>query len=419
MSRQQKSVNGQHILTREQPFIITDRNSNTQAPSLNEYTNSTHYYPRQNNTNVNNQVPLPPISRQKARHQVEYNTTSNFKLSRSFLIVPLIAFVSVAIFAALCGVIFGILYQPDYNNSGLVKTNNSFALNQGQSTSKNGLIQTTNIVSTKLTNNLPKVCGIQPVKPNLSQLRIIRGNEAIAHSWPWTVSIGFTGPRTTILHACGGSLINKRTIVTATHCVEASSVYALVGSPVANSENYKSVQSMIRIYIGVSKRSTDVNAKTTFQASRILSYPGFDQNSFKNDISIITLDRDVEESNEIGFICLEKVTRTSPGTKVYAVGWGFTSNNWFRASDTLMQVSFPIKSKTTCGLGYIPVYQFCAGDHDKGKDTCNGDSGGPLMTYVNNRFVLTGIVSNGDSACSGKGIYTNVAIYYDWIISNS
>lgn len=41
------------------------------------------------------------------------------------------------------------------------------------------------------------------------------------------------------------------------------------------------------------------------------------------------------------------------------------------------------------------------------------------MTYVNDRFVLTGVVSNGDSACTGKGIYTNVAVYYNWIMTNS
>lgn len=417
MSRQQKSVNGRPIMPQDRPFIIAGRNTNTQIPSLNEYTNSS-YYPRTNN-NVNNQ-PLPPILRQKARHEVEYNTRSNFKFNRSFLIVPLIAFISVAIIAALCGVIFGILYQPNYSyNIGL---NNTASNSDHQHTTKSGFpikTSTLSLISTKQTNNIPKVCGIQPVKPNLSQLRIIRGNEAVAHSWPWTVSIGYTGPRTTILHACGGALINKRTIITATHCVEPSAIYALVGSPVSNSEKYKNVESMIRIYVGVDKRSADINDKTTFRAARILSHPNFDTSSFKNDITLITLDRDVEETNETGYICVEKVTRTNPGTKVYAVGWGFTAKNWFRASDKLMQVSFPIKSKSNCGLSYIPVYQFCAGDHKLQKDTCNGDSGGPLMTYVNNRFVLTGIVSNGDSACSGKGIYTNVALYYDWIINNS
>ncbi len=48
----------------------------------------------------------------------------------------------------------------------------------------------------------------------------MRGYDAVPHSWPWVVTIGFNGPRATIGHACGGTLINKRTIVTATHCVD-------------------------------------------------------------------------------------------------------------------------------------------------------------------------------------------------------
>ena len=44
-----------------------------------------------------------------------------------------------------------------------------------------------------------------------------------------------------------------------------------------------------------------------------------------------------------------------------------------------------------------------------------GDSGGPVMQPINGRWYLVGVVSNGDKACSGKGIYTNVAYYVDWI----
>ncbi len=63
-------------------------------------------------------------------------------------------------------------------------------------------------------------CGVQYVKPDLSQLRIINGHVAVKHSWPWIVSIGFNGPYGKIRHACGGTLINKRVVVTANHCVD-------------------------------------------------------------------------------------------------------------------------------------------------------------------------------------------------------
>ena len=67
--------------------------------------------------------------------------------------------------------------------------------------------------------------------------------------------------------------------------------------------------------------------------------------------------------------------------------------------------------------------QICAGGI-KGQDSCNGDSGGPLMDIddVTDPFLpyfyLVGLVSFGPTTC-GKagwpGVYTNVAPYVDWI----
>ncbi len=132
---------------------------------------------------------------------------------------------------------------------------------------------------------------------------------------------------------------------------ESASVYSLVGSP--NSQ-YTSVASMMRVYVGVSRRSTDENSSNTFGVVKILQviskfiytffffynelkvfnqkYPDFDPNSFKNDITILTLDRDVEVSDNVGFICLDQHTNINPGTQVYAVGWGFTEKNWFKGN---------------------------------------------------------------------------------------
>lgn len=47
-----------------------------------------------------------------------------------------------------------------------------------------------------------------------------------------------------------------------------------------------------------------------------------------------------------------------------------------------------------------------------------GDSGGPIMQYINNKWNLVGVVSNGDAMCTGKGIYTNISHYFDWIVQN-
>ena len=52
-------------------------------------------------------------------------------------------------------------------------------------------------------------CGKRPVSS-----RVVNGQDAAPHSWPWQVSLRKNG-----YHLCGGSLIRPNWIVTAAHCV--------------------------------------------------------------------------------------------------------------------------------------------------------------------------------------------------------
>lgn len=69
--------------------------------------------------------------------------------------------------------------------------------------------------------------------------------------------------------------------------------------------------------------------------------------------------------------------------------------------------------------------QMCAGGKN-GKDSCGGDSGGPLMVKMqistyDIRTFQQGIVSYGPRFCGIQGlpgVYTRVAYYMDWILDN-
>lgn len=68
--------------------------------------------------------------------------------------------------------------------------------------------------------------------------------------------------------------------------------------------------------------------------------------------------------------------------------------------------------------------QLCAGG-EKGKDSCRGDSGGPLMNLGQSEngeivWYSVGVVSFGPSPCGLEewpGVYTKVANYVHWIVS--
>lgn len=66
--------------------------------------------------------------------------------------------------------------------------------------------------------------------------------------------------------------------------------------------------------------------------------------------------------------------------------------------------------------------QLCAGG-ERGRDSCRGDSGGPLMGIDRSggpvgNWIVAGIVSFGPSPCGMQGwpgVYTKVGDYVDWI----
>ena len=48
-------------------------------------------------------------------------------------------------------------------------------------------------------------------------------------------------------------------------------MFGLVGRPVLNSDLYGSLAKMMRVYVGVTKRSTDISQKNTYRVAKILS----------------------------------------------------------------------------------------------------------------------------------------------------
>jgi secreted trypsin-like serine protease len=96
--------------------------------------------------------------------------------------------------------------------------------------------------------------------------------------------------------------------------------------------------------------------------------------------------------------------------------------------EVLQIVNVPILSNEECERMYKTARQkivfrdtiLCAGYAIGGKDSCEGDSGGPLAVRdgPESKWTLAGIVSNGVKCAEPNlpGIYTRISEYRNWII---
>lgn len=120
----------------------------------------------------------------------------------------------------------------------------------------------------------------------------------------------------------------------------------------------------------------------------------------------------------IFFILHEQLTVT---------GWGVYEQRI--ASPVMLKVNLPRFPQDKCTSVYakqteIWHKQMCMGG-EQGRDSCSGDSGGPLQgpTVYNgdSRYVQYGVVSFGVRNCGTQGfpgVYTRVDYYIDWILDN-
>ncbi|XP_053675009.1 uncharacterized protein LOC128725300 [Anopheles nili] len=252
-------------------------------------------------------------------------------------------------------------------------------------------------------------CGISLAKQT-AQRRIVGGDDAGFGSFPWQAYIRIGSSRS-MLSRCGGSLISRRHVVTAGHCVARATprqVHVTLGDYVINS----AVEPLPAYTFGVRTINVHPYFKFTPQADRF-------------DVAVLTLERTVHFMPHIAPICLPEKNEDFLGKFGWAAGWGALNPGSRLRPKTLQAVDVPVLDNRVCerwhrsnGINVV-IYpeMLCAGYRGGGKDSCQGDSGGPLMHEKSGRWYLIGIVSAGYScATRGQpGIYHRVANTVDWI----
>ncbi|XP_028513970.1 transmembrane protease serine 9 [Exaiptasia diaphana] len=226
--------------------------------------------------------------------------------------------------------------------------------------------------------------------------RIVNGNTADLHEWPWQVSIERHNS-----HICGGSLIKKQWVLTAAHCIETDSI-----------EQYG-------VVVGVHQRTGVTDVQEKLGITKIIRHKGYNSVTHANDIALLKLERPIEQSKGVKIISLpEQGQRVEIGTKCYITGWG--RNEARQSMNVLQEAELKIDDFNTCynrmsGVQRVDEESMICAIGD-GKGGCQGDSGGPLSCLEGGHWILRGVVSWGHQ-CSPDyhTVFARVSTFVDWI----
>ena len=171
--------------------------------------------------------------------------------------------------------------------------------------------------------------------------------------------------------ACTATLVGKRTVLTAGHCVKSGTTYFTL-----NNQKYYS--------------------------SQIIRHPSYGGGN-SNDVALVIL------SSEPNGVTRSPIATQAPqnGQSITLVGFGKTSEN---SSD------YGTKRYTTNTIYrvYTSIFSF------KGaQNICNGDSGGPGFAKYGGQEVVIGVHSTKSGWCGNGGNDMRVDKYAQWIKQNA
>ncbi|XP_018335651.1 serine protease gd [Agrilus planipennis] len=286
----------------------------------------------------------------------------------------------------------------------------------------NEIMSNMNATNSMMEVSEPKLGKIYPyndtcgMSPDVNHL--IYGGKVISNrqEFPWLVAMFRNKLGLNFL--CGGSLISKKHVLTAAHCVK---------------ENDKTIPThQLLIILGrknLQVWSNDDGAEQV-ESEELILHPDYRKATADADIAVVVLSKGIRFTPYIKPVCLwmdNNALQNVVNSRGVVVGWGRDENGQVVTFEP-KQVTMPIVAQEAClrsNKAFADITSnrsFCAGDRNN-SGPCNGDSGGGFVMKIREKWVLRGVVSYSlskrDRICDLEEyvVFTDASKFTEWILS--
>jgi trypsin len=247
--------------------------------------------------------------------------------------------------------------------------------------------------------------------------KVIGGNTTTIEEWPWQAAILESQAETPGTQNgfqrqfCGGTLVTPTTVITAAHCA----------FDLFDGGNDFDDPGHFRVVTGRTTLSNEGQGQELGVSSLWFPTSGgqplYNENTSEWDAVVMVL-ASPSSAGTIKIAGADETALWEAGRDAWATGWGATAlaGPGSGGSDTLREVQTHFVSDSSCSLSYpgefVAETMVCAGEPTGGKDTCFGDSGGPLMAPIaGGGFRLVGDTSWGNQCAlpNQPGVYGRLA----------